>query len=303
MIRHWAQQLIAASAPAVAAATTTATASRGDGLGPGPQSDEEVCRVIVNKLRSLRTTSSSSSSSIATAAATTGPNVELSGPRMATTAQDLPLSSADIALTAFRLGRRRLARLLIDRELRASKQVPLLLRMGEGEEALRKALQSGDPDLGTFVPCRPPASRWSTCTDVNPRAGLPEHCSVFQALLHLRRTLSPGDLFMLVERISAPTGPVRPAVTGGGPPPAPTTTAKKEGADALRLLEVFAREMGEMQLLHDYWYQDDRRVEMALESLRESGLEKVRGVAWRGVAWGDLARSQLAIRWCCYRED
>ncbi|KWU43122.1 hypothetical protein RHOSPDRAFT_20057 [Rhodotorula sp. JG-1b] len=167
VIRHWAQQLIAASAPAVAAATTTATASRGDGLGP-----------------------------------------------------DLPLSSADIALTAFRLGRRRLARLLIDRELRASKQVPLLLRMGEGEEALRKALQSGDPDL------------------------------VFQALLHLRRTLSPGDLFMLVERISAPT------------------------ADALRLLEVFAREMGEMQLLHDYWYQDDRRVEMALESLRESGLEK-----------------------------
>lgn len=80
---------------------------------------------------------------------------------------------------------------------------------------------------------------------------------------------------MLVERISAPTGPVRPAVTGA-PPTVPTATAKKEGADALRLLEVFAREMGEMQLLHDYWYQDDRRVEMALESLRESGLEKVR---------------------------
>ncbi|TKA54279.1 hypothetical protein B0A53_03371 [Rhodotorula sp. CCFEE 5036] len=237
VIRHWAQQLIAASAPAVAAATTTATA-------PGPQSDEEVCRVIVDKLRSLRTTSSSSSLTAAT-----GPNADLSGSQQQQQAamaavQDLPLSSADIALTAFRLGRRRLARLLIDREPRASKQVPLLLRMEEGEEALRKALQSGDPDL------------------------------VFQALLHLRKTLSPGDLFMLVERISAPTGPVRPAVTGGGPPTVPTTTAKKEGADALRLLEVFAREMGEMQLLHDYWYQDDRRVEMALEALRESGLEK-----------------------------
>lgn len=273
MIRHWAQQLIAASAPAVAAATTTATA-------PGQQSDEEVCRVIVDKLRSLRITSSSSSLTAAT-----GPNADLSGSQQqqqqaATGAvQDLPLSSADIALTAFRLGRRRLARLLIDREPRASKQVPLLLRMDEGEEALRKALQSGDPDLGTVCSLfASPASRWSTRADFNPRTGLREPVAVFQALLHLRKTLSPGDLFMLVERISAPTGPVRPAVTGGGPPTVPTTTAKKEGADALRLLEVFAREMGEMQLLHDYWYQDDRRVEMALEALRESGLEKVRGV-------------------------
>lgn len=149
VIRHWAQQLIAASAPAVAAATTGASR---DGLAPGPQSDEEVCRVIVDKLRSLRTTSSAS---LTTITATTGPNADLSGPQQQqqqpTTAQDLPLSSADIALTAFRLGRRRLARLLIDREPRASKQVPLLLRMEEGEEALRKALQSGDPDLGTFL--------------------------------------------------------------------------------------------------------------------------------------------------------
>lgn len=159
VIRHWAQQLIAASAPAVAAAT--ATARRGDGLATGPQSDEDVCRVIVDKLRSLRTTSSSSSSTTTTTA-TAGPNADLSGPQT-TTAQDLPLSSADIALTAFRLGRRRLARLLIDREPRASKQVPLLLRMEEGEEALRKALQSGDPDLGASLSSPPHPGGLSSC--------------------------------------------------------------------------------------------------------------------------------------------
>lgn len=138
VIRHWAQQLIAASAPGVAAASQ----------GPaGPQTDEEVCRAIVDKLRSL---------SMPPATASTGSNAgagpgasSLAGVALASSsAQAVPLSSADIALTAFRLGRRRLARLLIDREPKAAKQVPLLLRMDEGEEACRKAVQSGDPDLG-----------------------------------------------------------------------------------------------------------------------------------------------------------
>ncbi|GAA5861643.1 hypothetical protein JCM3774_002656 [Rhodotorula dairenensis] len=240
VIRHWAQQLIAASAPGVVGA---------DGGNPNAHTDEGVCRAIVDKLRSLTSTT-------AVAAAMTTKAGGMNGIATASVAaqqpqqQDVPLSSADIALTAFRLGRRKLARLLIDREPKAAKQVPLLLRMDEGEEACRKALQSGDPDL------------------------------VFQVFLHLRRTLSPGDLFMLVERVSAPVGPIRPAAAG--PPPSSfsaTTAATKRGGgggttDALRLLEVFAREMGEMQLLHDYWYQDDRRVEMALESLRESGVEK-----------------------------
>ena len=142
------------------------------------------------------------------------------------------------------------------------------------------------PTSVRFVPA--PAD-WHTCADLiwyAPRVTE----SVFQALLHLRRTLSPGDLFMLVERISAPTGPVRPAVAGApssssSSAAAGSPSAVKRGQDALRLLEVFAREMGEMQLLHDYWYQDDRRVEMALESLKESGLEKVRdGASSRSVA-------------------
>ncbi|GAA5989686.1 hypothetical protein JCM10908_000587 [Rhodotorula pacifica] len=246
VIRHWAQQLIAASAPGVVAV--------GAGTGAaGPQSDEEVCRAIVDNLRSLSVASPASSSSSATGLAGGAAAAPGSSNGSASAVQDVPLSSADIALTAFRLGRRQLARLLIDREPRASKQVPLLLRMEEGEEACRKAVQSGDPDL------------------------------VFQALLHLRRTLSPGDLFMLVERIAAPAGPIRPAAAAGTSSSTSgaanstsfsTSGGGRRAGDALRLLEVFAREMGEMQLLRDYWYQDDRRVEMALEALRESGTEK-----------------------------
>lgn len=65
------------------------------------------------------------------------------------------LSSADLALVAFRLGRTHLAKLLLDREPRAARQVALLLRMGEGEEAGSKAVASGDPELGALRGCPP----------------------------------------------------------------------------------------------------------------------------------------------------
>jgi hypothetical protein len=62
----------------------------------------------------------------------------------------LELSSADIALTAFNLGRERLAEMLVEREARSDKKVGMLNRMGKVERALERAEESGDPDLGEF---------------------------------------------------------------------------------------------------------------------------------------------------------
>lgn len=141
VIKHWAAQLIAASAPGAAT-----------GREP-PKSDEEVCRLIVDKLESLSSSPASASPSAAASSAllsTAAPgSTTAAGGGAAAVAP--ALSSADLALTAFRLGRTPLAKLLIDREPRAGKQVPLLLRMGEGEEAGRKAVESGDPELGAFA--------------------------------------------------------------------------------------------------------------------------------------------------------
>lgn len=76
---------------------------------------------------------------------------------------------ADIARTAWQLGRTKLATILLDHERQAAEQVPLLLSMKEDKLALVKAIDSGDTDL------------------------------VFHVLLHLKARLSPGDLFTLVD--------------------------------------------------------------------------------------------------------
>ncbi|KAI9882725.1 MAG: Mitochondrial-processing peptidase subunit alpha [Watsoniomyces obsoletus] len=57
----------------------------------------------------------------------------------------------EIARTAYDEGRGRLATQLLNYEVRAANQVPLLLQMEEGEVALDKAIQSGDTDLIYFV--------------------------------------------------------------------------------------------------------------------------------------------------------
>lgn len=62
----------------------------------------------------------------------------------------MELSSADIALTAFNLGRTRLAGMLVEKEFRLEKKVGMLGRMGEVEDALKVAEGSGDPDLSTL---------------------------------------------------------------------------------------------------------------------------------------------------------
>jgi hypothetical protein len=65
----------------------------------------------------------------------------------------MELSSADIALTAFNLGRTRLALMLVEKEMRCDKKIGMLNRMGEVERALEEAEASGDSDLSaSFYP-------------------------------------------------------------------------------------------------------------------------------------------------------
>ncbi|RSH95606.1 hypothetical protein EHS25_000698 [Saitozyma podzolica] len=127
------------------------------------------------------------------------------------------VSYADIAKKAWEAGRSRLATMLLDHEGRAAEQVPLLLQMKEDKIALVKAIDSGDTDL------------------------------VYNVLLHLRATLSPGDFFHILDDSASPN--LSPAV---------------------RLLQVYARE-GDRQLLRDFYYQDDRRTENACLEMQEAG--------------------------------
>jgi hypothetical protein len=57
------------------------------------------------------------------------------------------ISYLEISATAFNIGRRRLATMLLDLESNPADQVPLLLSMNEGELALQKAVNSEDTDL------------------------------------------------------------------------------------------------------------------------------------------------------------
>ena len=69
--------------------------------------------------------------------------------------------------------------------------------------------------------------------------------SVYHVLLHLQKRLPLGSFFRLLE--------------DGGKVLAPAT----------RLLEVYAREQNR-EMLRDFYYSDDRRVESAVLSLEES---------------------------------
>ncbi|KAK4278482.1 hypothetical protein QN277_016322 [Acacia crassicarpa] len=61
------------------------------------------------------------------------------------------ISYAVVAAHADKNGRRRLAAMLVEHEPRSSKQVPLLLSIGEEDIALMKATESGDTDLVYLV--------------------------------------------------------------------------------------------------------------------------------------------------------
>lgn len=75
--------------------------------------------------------------------------------------------------------------------------------------------------------------------------------TVYQVLLHLRSTLSPGDFFHVLDDSISPN--LTPAV---------------------KLLQVYARE-GDRQLLRDFYYQDDRRTENACLEMEEAGSSAV----------------------------
>jgi hypothetical protein len=61
------------------------------------------------------------------------------------------ISYAEVAKTAYKVGRPELATQLLDYEPRAADQVPLLISMQEDERALVKAIESGDTDLGNLA--------------------------------------------------------------------------------------------------------------------------------------------------------
>ncbi|KAK3801136.1 hypothetical protein RRG08_029395 [Elysia crispata] len=84
---------------------------------------------------------------------------------------DVPgVSFSEIASQALEYGRKQLAVKLLDYEARASEQVPLLLKMGQDQTALTKAIDSGDTDL------------------------------VYTVLLHLRdKKQNSGDFFMMIR--------------------------------------------------------------------------------------------------------
>ena len=111
--------------------------------------------------------------------------------------------------------------------------------MKEDRLALTKAVNSGDTDLSKFIDSQV------------------IHCSstrllslVYSVLLHLQRSLSLGSFFRLIE--------------DGG----------KALAPAARLLQVYAREQNR-EMLRDFYYSDDRRVESAVLCLEEAAAMQV----------------------------
>ncbi|GAA5885073.1 hypothetical protein JCM16303_006391 [Sporobolomyces ruberrimus] len=138
VLRHWAQQLIASSSPSSSASVLNSNAL--------PKTDQEICSQIVEKLSSFSlSTSSKPPSSVSMT--TPQPSSTATGTTSTGNIVPIELSSADIALTAFNLGRTRLALMLVEKESRLDKKIGMLNRMGEIERALEEAEQSDDSDL------------------------------------------------------------------------------------------------------------------------------------------------------------
>ncbi|KAJ3996424.1 Vps16, C-terminal region-domain-containing protein [Lentinula boryana] len=104
VLKHWASAKIMRTRPTAG----------GTGKDSDLDSDDEVCRLIVDKFKQLG---------------------------------GVEVSYAEIAKRAWEVGRTGLATKLLDHEKRASDQVPLLLSMKEDRIALQKAVDSGDTDL------------------------------------------------------------------------------------------------------------------------------------------------------------
>lgn len=146
------------------------------------------------------------------------------------------LSYAEIAKTAHDAGQTRLATKLLDYEPRAADQVPLLISMQEDETALIKAIESGDTDLGIIM-----------TPYVEPYLLTPFLSIVYLVIFHLKRKLPLGEFFRVVNN--------KPM--------------------ACNLLEVYCKEQ-DTELLKDFYYQDDRRIDSANIVLSEGFSEMVR---------------------------
>lgn len=111
--------------------------------------------------------------------------------------------------------------------------------MHEDKLALIKALESGDTDL------------------------------VYHVLLRLKLQLSRGDFFRIIQApsadASAPEADSGNQDTGNGSMVSPMSYVYL----ACNLLEIYAREE-DIELLKDFYYQDDRRTESALLVLEEA---------------------------------
>lgn len=145
------------------------------------------------------------------------------------------LNYAEMAHVAWLAGRPRVAAELLEREVRAVDQVPLLLAMQEHDTALTKAAESGDTDL------------------------------VYHVLFTLQRTLARGAFFQAVQKGLQPSRKDAPDAGIGVRPSARATYETL----AARLLEQWARAY-DRQLLHDYYFQDDRHEDSALLSVADA---------------------------------
>lgn len=116
-------------------------------------------------------------------------------------------------------------------------QVPLLLHMHEDKLALVKALESGDTDL------------------------------VYHVLLRLKSQLSRGDFFRIIQAPIADAS--APQMEGSSEANTGSAAPSSYVYLACNLLESYAKEE-DLELLKDFYYQDDRRTESALLALDEA---------------------------------
>ncbi|KAJ3195966.1 hypothetical protein HDU82_001939 [Entophlyctis luteolus] len=130
-----------------------------------------------------------------------------------------------IAQTAYHYGHTALASQLLDHEPVAANQVPMLLSMELDERALSKAVASGNADLAYAV------------------------------VMHVKRKCNMAEFFRLVSRSDSSTNSTGSSIANSNIGP----SSKR----LQRLVEAYARGVGDTQLLKDFYYQDDRRADLA----------------------------------------
>ncbi|KAJ3345483.1 hypothetical protein HDU83_004048 [Entophlyctis luteolus] len=130
-----------------------------------------------------------------------------------------------IAQTAYHYGHTALASQLLDHEPVAANQVPMLLSMDLDERALSKAVASGNADLAYAV------------------------------VMHVKRKCNMAEFFRLVSRSDSSTNSTGSSIANSNIGP----SSKR----LQRLVEAYARGVGDTQLLKDFYYQDDRRADLA----------------------------------------